>query len=238
MSAPLTQPDTMPQGYGFTLAGQDLLALPQGALWWAGQRMLCVSDLHLGKAERHMRRGGGPLPPYEGEETLSRLEVLLTDLRPDCVICLGDSFDDTAAAQALPAEIKSRIAALVAGHDWTWIEGNHDPQPNGFAGRHLPDMTVGDLCFRHIAEPGFAPGPSVQAEISGHFHPKAGLRGVTRPAFLVDRQRLILPAFGTYTGGLRSSDPALTALMAPDALAILTGVQALAMPMPRKRRPR
>lgn len=236
MSTPLAQPDMMPQGYGFTLAEQDLIALPQGALWWAEQRLLCVSDLHLGKAERHLRRGGGALPPYEGEETLSRLETLLADLRPKSVICLGDSFDDSAAAQALPPEIKSRIAALVAGHDWIWIEGNHDPQPSGFPGRHLPELTIKTFCFRHIADPGFAPSPSVGAEISGHFHPKAGLRGVTRPAFLVDRQRLILPAFGTYTGGLRSTDPALTALMAPEALAILTGAQALAMPMPRKRR--
>ena len=81
--------------------------------------------------------------------------------------------------------------------------------------------------FRHIAEVG------EKAEISGHYHPKARLAGQSRPCFLADASRLILPAYGVYTGGLRSHDAALTALMAKDALAVLTGPRALAIPMPR-----
>jgi len=50
---------------------------------------------------------------------------------------------------------------------------------------------------------------------------------------LKDESRLILPAFGTYTGGLRSSDDTLTALMSPEARAILTGSTLCEMPMPR-----
>ncbi len=235
-------------GYDFTLAGARLTALPQRALWWAQQSLLCVSDLHLGKSERHLRRGGSPLPPYEGEDTLSRLEVLITALQPDTVICLGDSFDDTAAAQVLPVEQKDRISQLVQRSNWIWIEGNHDPQPNGFGGRYLAELARDGICFRHIAAPDFCAAPRIekrtsrqetaqlQAEISGHYHPKAGLRGINRPAFLLDQQRLILPAFGTYTGGLHSRDPALSTLMHPQALAILTGPRTLAMPMPRRRR--
>ena len=80
----------------------------------------------------------------------------------------------------------------------------------------------------HIAE------PHGSGEVSGHYHPKARLsRGSARPAFLLDHTRLILPAFGTYTGGLRTSDPALAGLMAPQALAILTGPTPLPCPMPR-----
>jgi len=56
---------------------------------------------------------------------------------------------------------------------------------------------------------------------------------VTRPCFLLDQTRVILPAFGTYTGGLASSHPALAGLMGPQALAVLTGARALALPMPR-----
>ena len=73
--------------------------------------------------------------------------------------------------------------------------------------------------------------------MSGHYHPKARLsargRSVSRRCFLLDCDRLILPAYGTYTGGLRSEDAALTGLMRPEALAILTGPVPRPIPMPR-----
>jgi len=68
---------------------------------------------------------------------------------------------------------------------------------------------------------------SPSGEVSGHYHPKANVptRGgtISRPAFLADRDRMILPSYGTYTGGLRSNDAALVGLMRPEAIAILTG---------------
>lgn len=214
-------------GYPFTLAEAELTALPCGALYWPAQKLLCVSDLHLGKAERAARRSLSPLPPYETQDTLARLEEAMEMTGAETVICLGDSFDDDAAARALPRADQLWIAKLQAGRRWIWIEGNHDPGPVDLGGEHLAELSLGPLTFRHIAE------PAARGEVSGHYHPKAGLRGRWRPAFLVDRTRLILPAFGTYTGGLRSPDPALSALMAPEALAILTGDSARAIPMPR-----
>ncbi|MEL6588011.1 MAG: hypothetical protein AAFQ50_15385, partial [Pseudomonadota bacterium] len=56
---------------------------------------------------------------------------------------------------------------------------------------------------------------------------------VSRPCFLRDASRLILPAYGTYTGGLRSTDPALANLMGADARAILAGQPMVEIPMPR-----
>ena len=123
------------------------------------------------------------------------------------------------------------IARLQAGRDWTWIEGNHDPGPVGLGGTHRAQMTLGPLTFRHIAS-------DASAEVSGHYHPKArlSLRGrmLSRPCFLLDDARLILPAFGAYTGGLRCDGPELSALMAPGAQAILTGPTPCAIPMPRR----
>ncbi|MGR3762056.1 ligase-associated DNA damage response endonuclease PdeM [Roseobacteraceae bacterium NS-SX3] len=214
-------------GYDFSLCGARLTALGAGALWWAEQNLLCVSDLHLGKAERHARRGGSSLPPYESRDTLARLAQLADAVKPETIVCLGDSFDDMAAAGALPAQDRAQIAQLMENRRWIWIEGNHDPAPSCFGGVHAAELTLGPLTFRHIARSGAA------GEISGHYHPKARLRGISRPAFLLDEARLILPAFGTYTGGLRSTDPALAALMGPRALAILTGPRPLPVPMPR-----
>ncbi len=207
-----------------TLNGIQLTARASGALWWPGRRTLVVSDLHLGKAERLARRGGPLLPPYDSVETLMRLDAELAALDPATVICLGDSFDDLAAA-ALPETQALWLARLMAGRHWIWIAGNHDPGPVEIGGSHVAELAMDGLLFRHEARPGAV------AEISGHFHPKARLGGRSRPCFLVDAARIVMPAFGSYTGGLSCTAPALRGIMAADALAIVTGGTALAVPL-------
>jgi len=215
----------------FDLCGTTLHALPSGALWWPDAGTVCVSDLHLGKSERLARRGGPVLPPYDTADTLARLDAALAATGARRVVCLGDSFDDLAAGAALAGDHRDWLLRLMAGRDWTWVEGNHDPGPLDLPGTHRADLRAGPIIFRHIAAPG------ARGEVSGHYHPKAriALRGarVARPCFLADADRVILPAFGTYTGGLATTDPALDRLMGPDARAILTGARALAIPMPR-----
>lgn len=217
-----------------SLKGAALKALGSGALFWPDQSLLCVSDLHLGKSERTARRGGGYLPPYETHDTLTRLSGDLEATGARTVICLGDSFDDLTAAQSLGDADRLFITQLQAGRRWIWIEGNHDPGPIEFGGTHLAAYNLGPLLFRHIADPDSVDGTG---EISGHYHPKATLRvrgrAITRPAFLCDGDRLIMPAYGTYTGGLRSHEGVLARLMQDGATAILTGDRPVTMPMPR-----
>jgi uncharacterized protein len=213
-------------GYGLTLAGAALTALPSGALWWGEHRVLVVSDLHLGKSERMARRGGPLLPPYEVSETLGRLDADIGLTGARTVICLGDSFDDLAASQ-LPDATASWILRMMAGRRWIWIAGNHDPAPVYTGGEHRAELALGPLVFRHIAI------PDARGEVSGHYHPKARAAGQARRCFLSDVARLILPAYGTYTGGLLSHDAALSDLMGPRAVAILTGPRPCAVPMPR-----
>lgn len=214
----------------FTFAGTALNALPSGALCWPQEDLLVVSDLHLGKSERIARRSGQMLPPYETIETLSRLDADLSSVRPSRVICLGDSFDDLDAGRALPEDHVLWITRMMAGRQWTWIEGNHDPGPLEFGGTHLAELKIGDLTFRHIACSG-------AGEVSGHYHPKARLnlrgRSLTRSCFLYDEERLILPAYGAYTGGLHSNESALVSLMSDNARAIMTGHPLCEFPMPR-----
>lgn len=218
-------------GHSFTLAGAELVAMGSGALWWPEQHLLCVSDLHLGKSERVARRSGLTLPPYDTRDTLNRLAADLARTHARTVVCLGDSFDDLGAAHALPEDERLWISKLQAGRRWIWIEGNHDPGPLDMGGTHLAELPRPPLTFRHIAQSG------ASGEISGHYHPKAEImtraRLISRPAFLVDSDRVILPSYGTYTGGLRTTSTELSSLMRSEALAILTGRNPHAVPMPR-----
>ena len=222
-----------------SLAGARLVARASGALWWPDARLLAVADLHLCRSERLARRGGALLPPYETAATLDRLAAEIAALDPARVVCLGDSFDDCAAGAALSATDAARLTALIAGRDWTWVAGNHDPAPLALPGSHRAELALGPLVFRHEAARDAAPG-----EVSGHWHPKLrlplGAGAVSRPCFLADRRRLILPAFGAYTGGLGADHPALAALLGAEAIAILTGEAAVAVPLARalgRRRP-
>lgn len=251
----------------FPFRGETLHALPSGALHWPARRLLCISDLHFGKSARMARRDGALLPPYETLETLTRLADDIAATDPVEVICLGDSFDDLAAAREIDGTARTHLISLMAGRRWIWIEGNHDPGPLDFGGTHLASYRTGPLIFRHIAQeetnangPGAAQVPDATSisstdadpletggqhatnaqdigEVSGHYHPKARLRArgrtLSRRCFLLCETRLILPAYGTYTGGLHCDHPDLARLMGAPAHAILLGPRPVLIPMPR-----
>lgn len=217
--------------HALSLAGAGLTLLPSGVLWWQEAGLMAAADLHLGRAERTARLGASLLPPYETRDTLDRLAAEAARLRPRTLVLLGDSFDDMAAADELAGGIAAPLAGLAAGRRLVWIAGNHDPGEAAMPGTLRAEWREGPLVFRHIARPGAAPG-----EVSAHYHPKARLclRGqpIARPCFLADEHRLILPAFGTYTGGLDIRDAAFDALMDPAATAYLTG--RFITPLPRR----
>lgn len=216
-------------GHNFNFAGETLTALPSRVLWWAAARTLVVADLHLGKAGRIARRSGGLLPPYEVADTLARLSAVIADMGPQRVICLGDSFDDDLAMKELDPMARATLQELEAGREWIWVQGNHDPLAMSATGQGLDTFTLGPLCFRHIAECDGTP------EVSGHYHPKvrlpARMGGGRRACFLIGRAGIILPAFGTYTGGLDAHAPVLQRVIGPGAIAVVTGQTALALPL-------
>ena len=220
-------------GHEFSFAGERLHALSSGALWWGRALALVVSDLHLGKSNRVSRRGGPMLPPYETRDTLARLEQEIERTGAEHVICLGDSFDDAQSATELTEEEQLWLNRLQAGRKWTWIEGNHDPGPMRLGGSHMGTLEMAPFVLRHIAMPGAMPG--AQGEISGHYHPKFSLRArgmtITRPCFVHDDQRLVLPAFGTYTGGMSCLAPEYRALFSESAHAIVTGPKPRSFPL-------
>ncbi len=210
-------------GQALTVAGERLVARSSGALWWPERALLCVADLHLGKSERLARRGGTLLPPYETAETLERLGNEVAKLAPETVVCLGDSFDDRAAGAALGPAEQASMAALAAGRDWLWVAGNHDPGA-------LAEVRVGALTFRHAA------GATAETgEVSGHYHPKVRMalrgRSISRRCFVTDSRRLVLPAFGAFTGGLDADSPPVRGLFGADAMAVLVGEPCVGIPL-------
>lgn len=213
-------------GHPLILAGTNLVALPSGSLWWPGTRTLVVGDLHLAKSTRAARRSGAMLPPYETQDTLARLARDMAGTRPDRVICLGDSFDDADGCTELDPSDADTLERLQEGAEWLWIEGNHDRAAFPPGGTAAVELFHAPLTFRHIARPG------ARGELSGHYHPKARLRGVSRPCFLYDAHRIILPAYGTYTGGLDWTAPVLRNLLPGPACAILTGTRTVVVPVP------
>jgi len=168
-----------------------------------------------------MRKASTTPPPRENRDTLARLERDILTHNPQTIVCLGDSFDDLAAFEEMEEQDHRWLTCLIAGRSWVWIEGSHDPGPVDIGGTHLAQYSAGPLWFRHIAD------PDQQGEISGHFHPKIRVKtrghSVCAPCFLIDDKRVVLPAYGTFTGGLRADSPVLTELMAPNSIAVLTG---------------
>ncbi|MBB1491541.1 ligase-associated DNA damage response endonuclease PdeM [Paracoccus sp. MC1854] len=204
-------------GFAFTWHGLQLEARCSGALWWPEERWLVVADLHLGKSERMARRGGALLPPYEGIETLRRLEAEAEALDPAVIVSLGDGFDDDAAAEGLNPAVEKAVAALGQGRRLLWIAGNHDPKTGGEA------LKMGRATLRHEPQ---GDGP----DISGHFHPVVRLAGARRRALLVGPSHMILPAFGAYTGGLDAGSRVITRWV-PQGFAVACLHKALPVPL-------
>jgi DNA ligase-associated metallophosphoesterase len=183
------------------VAGTAMLADPDGALYWADEKLLVVADLHLEKGSAFARRGV-LLPPYDTASTLSRLARLVEHYAPRIVIALGDSFHDDHGPLRMSDLDRIKLRGLQRGRDWVWIAGNHDPDlPRDVGGRFADILAIGALTFRH--EPS---GQAPNGEIAGHLHPVARVaqrgRAVSRRCFATDGRRLVMPAFGAYAGGL------------------------------------
>ncbi|MCY0149792.1 ligase-associated DNA damage response endonuclease PdeM [Hoeflea sp. G2-23] len=209
--------DAVPASVEFEVNGTAVLCDRSGVLLLADSGVLVVSDLHLEKGAAFARRGL-MLPPYDTAATLARLGEAIARFNPRMVISLGDSFHDRVGSQFLPEHYRDALKALQQGREWTWIEGNHDPDiPVGLEGAWCSELHVDNLVFRHEPVRGAADG-----EIAGHLHPTARVvrrgKGVRRACFASDGKRLLMPAFGSTTGGLELRHPAMRGLFVQSQL--------------------
>ena len=196
-----------------------------GAMWLPEHGVLVAGDLHLEKGSAFAARGQ-MLPPYDSRATLDRLEAEIAILSPRAVVLLGDSFHDTRSIGRMAAEDRARLDVMAGGRDWVWGEGNHDREallaPSPLPGVVVESLTIGALTLTHEPLPEPHPG-----EVAGHLHPCARVvrhgRGVRRACFLTDGRRIILPAFGAFTGGLSVRDPAFHGMFEHPPMAAALG---------------
>jgi DNA ligase-associated metallophosphoesterase len=209
-------------GLAAHVADAEVVLRASGSLWLEAESTLVVADLHLEKGSAYARRGQ-LLPPYDTRDTLRRLAAEVEALQPRTVVLLGDTFHDGRAETRLAADDARAIFALASGRSLVWVVGNHDEDgPSTLPGDVVADLVVRGLVLRH--EPA---GRPVRGEVAGHLHPCARIVGrgasVRRRCFVTDGERLILPAFGAYAGGLNILDGAFAPLLAREPLAAALG---------------
>ncbi len=204
----------------FSFADETFQATTGGALYWPSQKALLVADLHLEKASWFARLGQF-LPPYDSHATLSELAAEVERANATRVYCLGDSFHDSFGCDRLPADARELLSSLTSRLDWTWIVGNHDLDfTNHCGGRIEVEIEVAGIILRHEAV-----RDEIRPEISGHFHPKLRLhlkgRSVSRRCFVTSALKLIMPAFGSLTGGLDARHPEILGSVGNSACALV-----------------
>ena len=218
-TGPASAPAPPGGGEPLSVCGVPLLADCSGALYWPDERTLLVADLHLEKGTAYAETGT-LLPPYDTRETLARLTRAIEHYDPRRVIALGDSFHGPGAADRIATADLASLQALQRGREWVWIAGNHDPEISGrVGGRVVAELELAGLTLRHEPSAGGA-----SHEIAGHLHPAAKLSmyGTTirRPCFVGNGRRLVMPAFGAFTGGLNVLDAAFGPLFASSDIAV------------------
>jgi DNA ligase-associated metallophosphoesterase len=186
------------------LAGERVLLLPQKALYWPREQMLVIADIHFGKAAS-FRALGVPVPSGTTRANLDALDLLLTLYPARQVLFLGDFLHAKAAHAVATLAV---LAAWRASHPalrLLLVRGNHDLHAGDPPARLAIDMfdepyPQAPFAFCHHPD---LPAPGYL--VAGHVHPvyrlRSGWETLRLPCFLAGEGRLMLPAFGAFTGG-------------------------------------
>jgi DNA ligase-associated metallophosphoesterase len=192
-------------------------------------KTLLVADLHFEKGSYLRMVGNSVLPTYDTAETIERLMKAAEIYAPRHLIALGDSFHDIHAGERLALADADALNRLVNSvPEFTWILGNHDPDvPTVIEGLREDHVQIDGFLLTHLP----TEAKAGDVNICGHLHPKAKLnvrrRHITHPCFACSDNRIILPSFGAYTGGLEISHPAIQSELGPNKIYALTAASGI-----------
>ncbi len=177
---------------------ERLMLDPTGAAFWPAKRVLIVADLSL---ERLAGVAVSQMSAADPRVALERLLRLVRLYRPAKVILLGVQANTRFLTRRLHQDDKARLEAMAREAPFIWVTAaEHDP--NFLPGQFTPVHREGPFTLRH--EPAAQLGPR-EIEIAGFHRPKASIaaraRRVSRPCFVADSRRLVLPAFAGAAEG-------------------------------------
>lgn len=170
-----------------------------GAMFWEEQKMLLISDVHLGKVA-HFRKHGLAIPESAILENFIKLNSVLESFDVEVIIFLGDLFHSKINNEwEFFAEWVNSIFQKVI-----LVEGNHDIiSKQNYTNLNievLSELVIEDFLLTHhpTEKEGFF-------NFCGHIHPGIKLKGLGRqflnlPCFFRKPNQLIFPAFGNFTG--------------------------------------
>ena len=190
----------------------DVLLLSGRAACMPASRTLLVADLHLGKAAT-FRRAGIPVPEGSAQRDLGRLAALVHDHAIRRLVVLGDLFHAKGGCTTQVFDEFAGMRSQIPDTSVVLVLGNHDRA----VGR-LPASLGLDACVPALDEPPFhlvhepaagvaTPGRDLFT-VAGHLHPTVSIRSpsgdrLADRCFVAEPSVLVLPAFGSFTGGHR-----------------------------------
>lgn len=176
---------------------------PDRALWWPAERAVVIADLHMGKGATFRARGL-PVPTGSTARDLERLGRIVDALSATRVIVVGDLVHASESEESLLSlcEWRESRPALAL----QLVAGNHDRHVCSSVIARAIDIPAEPHLVRGIALTHAPHEAPTTPTIAGHIHPTVRLEdfdgsGVNVPAFVLDRLQLVLPAFGSLTGG-------------------------------------
>jgi len=182
-----------------TIQNEIFILHPSGALFWKEKKLLLISDVHLGKVS-HFRKHGVAIPNDAILENFKRLNTIVEVFAPEKLIFLGDLFHSSKNQEWNLFE--EWVSCCVS--EITLVAGNHDIINK----KHYTQIKVNVVQSLEIDDFLLTHHPTVKEgffNFSGHIHPGVILRGLGGQSlklrcFYQNKNQMILPAFGEFTG--------------------------------------
>jgi uncharacterized protein len=189
-----------------TINNNDFILHSNRTVFWEQQKILILSDLHLGKTG-HFRKSGIAVPHAIMIEDMQRMVDAIQFFKPEQVIIVGDMFH---SVQNKEHELFLKWRKDLPHIKFLLVKGNHDIVPRQWyadAEVEVTDDTFikNNIAFVHHINDANKQDLEQYYFFSGHVHPAVSIKGLGKqslrfPCFYFTPGFAILPAFGKFTG--------------------------------------